>query len=83
MMLISCLLCVAAGGQQVAVGSPAVAPVPEEVGKCRSTKLKQEGGTKGSNLPNDKQDRRRESRRDGSPVSSSTVGALTTQPSSS
>lgn len=74
-MLISYLLCVAAGGQQVAVGSPAVAPVLEEVGKRRSTKLKWEGGTKGSNLPNDKQDRRR----DGSPVSSSTVGALTTQ----
>lgn len=47
-MLISYLLPVAAGGQQVAVGSPAVAPVLEEVVKRRSTKLKREGGTKGS-----------------------------------
>lgn len=47
-MLISYLLHVAAGGQQVAVGPPAAAPVLEEVGKCRSTELKREGGTNGS-----------------------------------
>lgn len=60
-MLISYLLHIAAGGQQVAVGPPAVAPVLEEVGKRRSTKLKGEGGQKEAkpclcNLPNN-QDR--------------------------
>lgn len=63
-MLISYLLPVAAGGQQVAVGSPTVAPVLEEVGKHQSTKLKQEGGKEAKprlcNLPNDKQGRRRD-----------------------
>lgn len=59
-MLISHLLPVAAGGQQVAVGSPAVAPVLEEVGKRGSLNLNGKGGQKEAkprlcNLPNDKQ----------------------------
>lgn len=75
-MLISYLSPVAAGGQQVAVGSPAVAPVPEEVGKRRSTKLKREGGTKGSRAaivqPAQRQSNRR---RDGSPVTTAPLAS--------
>lgn len=79
-MLISHLLPVAAGGQQVAVGSPAVAPVLEEVGKRGSTKLKREGGTKGSKAafvqPAQRQTTlRRGSRRDGTPVTTAPLAS--------